>query len=230
VFLFARSRAETPAAAAAPATSPSEDEIAAAQRHFQSGAEFFQRGNYEAARLEFESAYQLSKYPQLLFNLAKTAEKLNRTADLIRYLEEYLASNPPAEEAGQLREKLAALKASNPAPAGTASAAPVTTTAGAQPKKPPPIGAIVLLGAGAGVLAVGIGFGIAAIQPGNAPSQETAYNGVSITCDVVGGLSIAAGAAWMGYWLYQRYKKPAQQAPAVSFVPTRSGGGLALSF
>lgn len=41
----------------------------AAQRHFESGVNFYKTGDYEAARIELESGYRLSKFPDFLVNL-----------------------------------------------------------------------------------------------------------------------------------------------------------------
>lgn len=213
--------AASPAEPARSAASPSPEEVAAAQRHFDSGVNFFERGNYAAARSEFEAAYQLSRYPQLLYNLAKTAEKLNQPAEAIRYLEQYLATSPPASDAAEVREKLTMLQKAS---SGVSAATPPAQS------KIPPRPALALLGAGAGLLLVGIGFGVASLQAGNTVSQETAYNATAITCDVLGGAGIAAGAAWIGYWLYQRHKARNPAPPAVSLSLGGPGSGIAVRF
>ena len=82
---------------AKPTPRPTELEQKTAQ-HYQAGVMFFQAENWNAAQAEFEAAYQLTKYPDLLYNLAKIAEKQGRTADEVRYLEEYLASKPQDSE------------------------------------------------------------------------------------------------------------------------------------
>lgn len=227
---------ETPKPDAGPQPSP--EEVEAAKRHFESGAEFFQRGNYTAARLEFEASYALTKYPQLLFNLGKTAEKLNQVPEAIRYLEQYLASNPSEADANEVRAKLAALR-QLPGASSPPAAALTTQPAAAPPSKIPPIPALALMGAGAGLLIVGIGLGGAALAsagsftPGSTVPLSTytegkALDAAGIAFDVIGGAALAAGVAWTGYWAYQRSKAGKQQPPpaAVSLAPVGLGLGI----
>ena len=215
---------------------PSQEEVDVAKRHFESGVDFFQRGNYTAARAEFEAAYALTKYPQLLFNLGKTAEKLNLTADAVRYLEGYLASNPSEADVIEVRAKLVELRKHPGAPAPTAQPT-------AAPGKIPPVPALALLGAGAGLLIVGIGCGAGALAaagsftPGSSVpyskySEGRALDAAGIAFDVIGGAALAAGVAWTGYWLYQRSKaSKQQQAPAaVSLIPLGAGIGVVGQF
>ena len=224
---------------------PTPEEVEAAKRHFESGAEFFQHGNYAAARLEFEASYALTKYPQLLFNLGKTAEKLNQVPEAIRYLEQYLASNPSEADATEVRAKLAGLR-QLPGATAPPSAAPATQSPAAPPSKIPPIPALALMGAGAGLLIVGIGLGGAALStagaftPGSTVPYSTYAQGKSldaagIAFDVIGGAALAAGVAWTGYWAYQRSKagkQPPSQTPAaaVSLAPVGLGLGITGQF
>lgn len=218
---------------------PSPEEVDAAKRHFESGVDFFQRGNYTAARAEFEAAYALTKYPQLLFNLGKTAEKLNLTADAIRYLEGYLASNPSEADVTEVRAKLVELR-KQPTATPAATAQPTTPP---PPGKLPPVPALALLGAGAGLLIIGIGCGAGALAaagsftPGSSVpyskyTEGKALDAAGIAFDVIGGAALAAGVAWTGYWAYQRSKanKQQQQQPAVSLIPLGAGLGVAGQF
>lgn len=217
---------------------PSPEEVDAAKRHFESGVDFFQRGNYTAARAEFEAAYALTKYPQLLFNLGKTAEKLNLTADAIRYLEGYLASNPSEADVIEVRAKLVELRKQP-----TATPAPAAQPTTPPPGKLPPVPALALLGAGAGLLIIGIGCGAGALAaagsftPGSSVpyskyTEGKALDAAGIAFDVIGGAALAAGVAWTGYWAYQRSKanKQQQQQPAVSLIPLGAGLGVAGQF
>lgn len=229
---------EPPKTDAAPQPSP--EEVEAAKKHFESGADFFQSGNYSAARLEFEASYALTKYPQLLFNLAKTEEKLGHIPEAIRYLEKYLASNPPDSDAEEVRTKLAALRQLPGASASPTPPALPPASSQPPPGKIPPIGALVLLGAGAGLLIVGIGLGGGALSaageftPGSTVpysryAEGKALDAAGIAFDVIGGAALAAGVAWTGYWAYQRSKASKQPAPppaAVSLAPVGLGLGI----
>ncbi len=214
---------------------PSPEEVDAAKRHFESGVDFFQRGNYTAARAEFEAAYALTKYPQLLFNLGKTAEKLNLTADAVRYLEGYLASNPSESDVTEVRAKLVELRKQSAATPATSS------QPSAPPGKLPPVPALALMGAGAGLLIIGIGCGAGALAaagsftPGSSVpyskyTEGKALDAAGIAFDVIGGAALAAGVAWTGYWAYQRSKASKQQQAAISLIPLGAGLGVAGQF
>lgn len=51
------------------ADEPQPPTVQAAQRHFESCVNFYKTGDYEAARIEFEAGYRLSKFPDFLVNL-----------------------------------------------------------------------------------------------------------------------------------------------------------------
>lgn len=247
-------RAEVADPSASSAAQPTADEMAAAKQHFDSGARFFQDGNYTAARAEFQAAYELSKLTPLLFNLARTAEMQGKRDEAIGFYEKYLATNPA--DAEDVRPKLAKLKEEQ----GAAQPAVSATGGGAQPldggpgwlkgyAKLPPVPALATLGVGVAFLAIGIGTGVSAlsIQKEVASSSNrywtgdvaTLYdkgktlNNTAIAFDVLGGIALAGGAAWTGYWLYLRGKQPAATtAPAAPATPTAqvlpTGNGLAV--
>ena len=63
---------------------PAAPEIGAvAERHFDDTAAFYKAGNYEAAKVEFSAAYDLSRHPDLLYNLSLVAERQARYADAL---------------------------------------------------------------------------------------------------------------------------------------------------
>lgn len=226
----------SPPAASAP-NSPGPDEMRVAQHHYQNGVGFFQAGNYPAARAEFEAAYQLTHFPDFLFNLAQVAQKQGRTEDAERYLTEYLNTNP--RDADEVRAQLEQLRSQR----GASSAAPASAG------RLPPTPAIGLAAGGAAALIIGIACGGAAISAANTvadpvnsgkpftpelfATQERGkqLNSAAIAFDVIGGAALAAGGAWIGYWIYQRQK--AQKAPSpqkVALLPHRLGLALSGSF
>ena len=73
--------------------------IDAAERHFHDGVRFTEEGNYEAAKICFESGYKLSGEPDFLHNLSWTAERQGQLADAVTYAERYLAAKPDADNA-----------------------------------------------------------------------------------------------------------------------------------
>lgn len=239
-----RAYAQGSGAAAAPAPAekakPTPEEVDAAARHFDSGADFFNKGNYGAARAEFDAAYNLSKFPALLFNLGKTAEKQGQIGDSIRYFEQYLESNPA--DAAEVRVRVEKLRQHPDAPKTSTVGAAINDVLVPPESKMPPVPALALLGAGAGLLIIGIGCGAGALgdartlmNSNGKPYSEVAatfdrgksLESAAIAFDVLGSLVLAGGAAWTGYWLYKRIKnKPAVAPTAVSF---KGGLGFGLS-
>lgn len=238
---FAQENGQGPATTVAP-KQPSEAEMVAAKQHFDSGARFFQEGNYSAAQLEFRAAYELSKLPALLFNLGRTAEKQGQKEEALRYYDQYLTSNP--SDAEDVKKQIAVLRES-----GSISALSPSVVLDGGPAwlkghaKVPPIAAIAALSAGVVFLAIGIGTGAGALSTqtevataqnrywtgdvANLVDKGNALNGTAIAFNVLGGVALAGGAAWTGYWLYLRSKKPnVVSAPTAKLLPT--GNGLVL--
>lgn len=212
--------APAPAKPAAPTLSPEEERIA--QEHYRNGAEFFRSGKYAQARTEFEAAYGLTKLPDLLYNLAKVEEKEGNKEKEAAYLQQYLASNP--EDAAAVQARLALIK-----PAGGADL----------PKFP--VAAAGIMAGGLAALVVGFACGGAALStarqiedPANYNKQFTPelinlqesgkrLNTAAILFDVVGGLALAGGGAWIGYWYYQRHQAKKALAPKTAFLPIGPG-------
>ena len=103
-----------PAHAAAQASS---DELA--RRHFDSGAAYLQESDYENALKAFEKAYELSKRPAILINIATVEERRGNLDGAIAALRKYLELEPSGEHAETTRLRLQNLekRASETAPA-----------------------------------------------------------------------------------------------------------------
>ena len=89
---------------------PTKPMIDAAERHFHDGVKFTEEGNYEAARICFESGYKLSGEPDFLHNLSWTAERQGQLADAIAYADRYLAAKPDADNAERTRRRIELLR------------------------------------------------------------------------------------------------------------------------
>ena len=189
----------------------------AAAGHFRLGVDFYRAGDYPAARVEFEAAYELTQAPDLLHNLSLTAEKQGRYAEAIDYEERWLAAARDAlsaEEVDQARGRLLRLRErqaapnTRPEPPRTPSKAPSPAKAGWRP----PAGAIGLLAAGGAALISGIACGATALDTsaqlhsGQAftlreidelNGRGQALNGAAIGLDAVGGVAVAGGALWL---------------------------------
>ncbi len=89
------------AAPAAGATAPASDDRAAnlkrAEELYRNGERLYTEGSYESAILAFQESYELSKEPQLLYNIGNAYERLGDFANSRRYLDQYRAFAPEKE-------------------------------------------------------------------------------------------------------------------------------------
>jgi tetratricopeptide (TPR) repeat protein len=93
---------------AAVAAEPESDD-ARARRLYLQGDRLYAEGSYLAAVEAFQEAYELSRRPLLLFNLANAYERLGRHADAVDALDRYLP-HAPAHEQDSLRRRVANLR------------------------------------------------------------------------------------------------------------------------
>lgn len=230
---------------------PTPADLQTARRHFDLGVMSYTGGNFAAARIHFEDAYRLSHKPDLLFNLARTAERMGRPGDAILYLERYLLVRPDAPDAATIRAQIEALRAKGAAPPRPQIGVAVPLqrpTASAAPggSRVPPAGALGLLCGGAALLILGGGLGGGAMaaaraidDPGNdgrffTPDlQDIERRGQSlasaaIAFDVLGGAAIAAGLAWTIGWAVRRARPDEGQPLRILWAPTGSPAGLGL--
>lgn len=96
--------------AAPAAAQPSESSDQIARAHFQAATGYFDTGDYESALREFERAYALTQYSQLLYNLYACHERLGQLQPAIARLEQYLAAAPEAANHAALEERLVNLR------------------------------------------------------------------------------------------------------------------------
>ncbi len=115
---------------------PTKPMIDAAERHFHDGVKFTEEGNYEAARICFESGYKLSGEPDFLHNLSWTAERQGQLADAIAYADRYLAAKPDADNAERTRRRIELLRSRMGQAASQPN--PAQATPGARHRQPPP--------------------------------------------------------------------------------------------
>src|SRR5437868_2099266 len=73
-----------------PALAEGRDAWDVAKGHFDRGAALYEAGSYREAEDEFLQAFELSHLPDLLFNLARAAERQGHPAQARQYLERYL--------------------------------------------------------------------------------------------------------------------------------------------
>ncbi len=89
---------------AASATNLAPEKLSLARRHFDAGEQAFRDRKYDVALDEFTTAYEISKEPDLLYNLHKVALKLGQKDMALGYLREYRAHRPASEQPAIDRE------------------------------------------------------------------------------------------------------------------------------
>lgn len=92
---------------------PSQDELTQeARAFFERGVTMFRRRRYEAAMAAFTAAYNFARLPEVIYNLAVTAERLGRTQDAIDFFREYMRALPrESAERPMIERRVAELRA-----------------------------------------------------------------------------------------------------------------------
>jgi Tfp pilus assembly protein PilF len=97
-----------------------------ARARFKEGVDYFDKGQYENARLAFLQAYALKKHPAVLLNLAQSSAKAGHALEASKYFQQFLKESSQvspeqkqAAESGlaEVRQKLGRVDIA--APAGT---------------------------------------------------------------------------------------------------------------
>jgi tetratricopeptide (TPR) repeat protein len=140
-----------------------------ARRHFDSGVAYLEESDYENALKAFQKAYELSKRPEILLNIATVHERQSDLPAAVASLKAYLEAAPQgehvetvklriqnlekrAQEQDQARQAAAPTPVAPPPPASPApqTAAPPAQPEGAPATKPEPnrLPAFIALAAG----------------------------------------------------------------------------------
>jgi tetratricopeptide (TPR) repeat protein len=100
----------------------------AARRHFDRATELYDQEKYAEAAVEFEAADRLRPSPALKFNVARSLERIERWGEAAAAYRRYLAADPGAANADDLRQRVAVLEqragAASPAPTATVTTHP----------------------------------------------------------------------------------------------------------
>lgn len=146
-----------------------------ARRHFDSGVAYLEESDYDNALKAFQKAYELSKRPEILLNIATVHERQGALPSAVAALKGYLEAAPQGEHVETVKLRIQNLEkrsqeqdqakaaAAGPAPAAAppppasaspAAAAPPSAPAAKKPEKAEPnrLPAFISLGVG-GVLA-----------------------------------------------------------------------------
>ena len=148
----------------------SSDELA--RRHFESGVAYLEEADYSSAITAFQKAYDLSKRPEILLNLATVHERNADPESAVTALRAYLEAAPEGEHVTTVKLRLQNLEKrlkersepepAPPPPAPAETAPKQTRPVSSPPTKPGPnrLPAFISLGVGGlmagGALATGL--------------------------------------------------------------------------
>lgn len=155
-----------PAAPTAPAAPPlSKAQVMAAKTFFDRGQKLYNEGKYEAAWIEFSSAYEIAPLPDLIFNLARCEVKMGRTKEAIAHYREFLALVPNDPAAPRIRAEIESMERRQqglPEPSATATTEPASPSAATGSGRKFPL-ASALLGGGTALFLIfgGVAVGVA---------------------------------------------------------------------
>jgi len=79
--------------------------------HLAQGRALYDRGDFAGAREELLAAYRLEPRPELLFALGQVELNLGRFAQAIDYYEQFIATNPAADQAALAQQAIGAARA-----------------------------------------------------------------------------------------------------------------------
>lgn len=103
---------------------PPPEALAAGRAFFEKGQAYYSAGKYQAAWVEFSSAFQIIELPDLLFNIARCEAKMGRKDDAARHFRQFLAANPSDPEADNIRKQIDELEGHSPPSTVTARKVP----------------------------------------------------------------------------------------------------------
>src|SRR5262245_60764110 len=86
----------------------SPDELA--RRHFESGVAYLQEADYDNALKAFEKAFELSKRPEILINIATVHERRGDLKAAVTSLEKYLEVAPEGDQRSTVEVRITNLK------------------------------------------------------------------------------------------------------------------------
>jgi hypothetical protein len=86
-----------PQVVALPALAQADDPVTVqARARFKEGVDYYDKGQYENARLAFLQAYALKKHPAVLLNLAQSSSKSGHLLDASKYFQQFLRESGTA--------------------------------------------------------------------------------------------------------------------------------------
>ncbi|MBX3276188.1 MAG: tetratricopeptide repeat protein [Sandaracinaceae bacterium] len=179
-----------------------------ARRHFEAGTAAFDVGDYEQAATEFRAAYDLTRHPDLLFNVYSALERAGRIEEAAEALDGYLRDGDPDGERraaltarlARLRERIAGARAAREEPAPIAE--PTQAAPAPAPAAPAADGGVhpapiaLLVAGGALLVTFAILAGVAAAE--DARLSDACSPGCSADdVGTLGALTLGADVAWI---------------------------------
>lgn len=86
------------------------DDDRIARAHYATGIEYYDRAQYRLAAREFEEAYRLAPRPPLLYDIARSCQKLGDLGRAVEFYEAYLLAAPSALETELINGSLATMR------------------------------------------------------------------------------------------------------------------------
>lgn len=99
-------------ACATPASAEPVADDAAAREYFEAGRVAFEQADYESALTYFRHAYRTSGRGALLYNIAVTADRLQRNQEALEAFEQYLERTEKPVRESEVRTRIEALRKS----------------------------------------------------------------------------------------------------------------------
>ncbi len=188
-----------------------------ARRHFESGAAYLEESDYDNALQAFQKAYDLSKRPEILLNIATVQERKGAFAEAVSALKQFSSVAPPGDphldatkvRIENLEKRIADAARTKPALAPVAPAGPAAASAEklrVTPEEPSPEGhssrlpAFVALGVGGAAVGGAVITGILAkakyddakgsCSPACSDDQLSSTRSLALTSTILTGVAI----------------------------------------
>lgn len=87
-----------------------DEQIAQAKKEFVSGTSAYQNGDFETALAHFRQAYQLTKSPDLLYNIATVSDRMRHDAEALAAYEGYIKARPKSPDREHVEGRIQALR------------------------------------------------------------------------------------------------------------------------
>lgn len=208
-----------------------------AEQVFFEGLGHYRNGRFEEAAVAFQKAYSLTKHRDLLFNVARSRERMGDSTGAVQWYRSYLATQPADETAIIHRIKQLGGDPTAPAADPVVGEKPPKTPGGEAPTPTAGggAGAWPWLLVGAGALAAGAGtyFGLLALDDadaardavdrGKAEDLKASAESSALVADVAFGVGALAIGTAVVLWLRADSAPETRSDVQVGATPTADG-------